>query len=192
MIDPMLFPGVMSLQEKIYSHCREYLNITKSNGSSGDVAACKRLAIILIEEFLGEDLSKKAMGKAVGLSSEIVYYTNRAHKDQYINEENKIYHFMYLNVKNRIDGKKYYTLNELFKNCIMKFPENDDLLFYPAKPLIAFLVRQNMSSREIMTLFGIDEVKIVTTLELKDKHLYLAIINGCIDEMTFNLKLNRL
>ena len=191
MIDPMLFPGIMSAQDKIIEETMSYLNIDNLLDQKSHTAACVRLCYLLIQDLMDKPESKSKTARRFGYGRSYGHATDKVHRPIYTEEEG-IHNFIYLNVKNKILGKKYYTILELLSACILKYPENNDIFFYKVKPFVAFLVKENMSVREINTLLGTTQQDISASLELKDKDLYLSIIKETMNEMIFNLKLNRL
>jgi hypothetical protein len=186
-MDPMLIPGLIPKHEKIVNTALKYLNIECFDGSTGEMAAARRLCIVLLQDLIKPKMRVVDMGSAVDASSTIVKYTNNHYKNFYKGDV-KIYTYIYHNVRNKINGEKYYEMKDLYLRAARKFPATEDILFYIAKPFILFFVKENMSKREIITLLDLPEHIDTHKVELENKDVYMSIIEETLDEMILEIQ----
>jgi len=168
--------------EEILLSCMEYLNVDSLIMNKDHyVSACKRVAIVIIKDTI-TNISHSGIGRLVAAERSIVGYAVRNYAHLY-HGESKVYHFIYLNIRAKVEGRCYFTINDFFRRSVLGFPENESLNFYKAKPLAMYLVRQYISNSEINHMLGFPELTKASEFKLEKKDLYLSIIDSTMDEM---------
>lgn len=183
-MDPMLRVGLMSKPEKVVSIAINYLGITDLEGQAGDMAAAKRLCVLMLQDAIRPRMKMKDIVSELNMTPTIYQYTNKVYRRNYEGDI-KIYSYIYQNVKNKIEGKFYYSMNDLYSRCVQRFPITEDLLFYPAKPFILYFVKNGVSKKEISRFLKLPNYleDHIQEIELENKNDYFSIIDSTIDEM---------
>jgi len=188
-MDPMIAVGLMNPEEKIREIAMEYLNIKTLDDQKQSMVTCKRMVILLIEELINPEPPAHEVARLVGVSRGLVSLTKRNHSHEY-KKDNKIYSFIYTNIKRKFQKKSYFELSDFYRVCIARYPDTNDLTFYNAKPLSMYLVRQNISNAEANHMLGLPHNTKPLQFELEQKDLYLSAIDSTLDEMLGIIKNN--
>ena len=186
-MDPMIGVGLMKLEDRIRSCAMEYLSIEDISLKQHSVAMCRRMVVVLITNMVKPTPIIEKISRAIYMTPGIVTYTRKNFTAIY-EGEGKMMHFIYTNIKNKVEGKRYFELSEFFQMCIDRYPETDNLFFYNAKPLAMYFVKQNMSTQEINHILGFPSGVKPIDFELDNKDSYFSAIDSVIDEMMLVLK----